>query len=187
MNAWAVVLALTISPPVMPPDAADAYVELLILGEGPLPETFPPGVGHAVERFWTRHQLWLSAVDKDNWSDTRIRQEILWCRGAMDRVAGLPELDDVGYLPFAWQADAGLALCDQRLRELAAIREYMLVTDQVDGEISRVTRLRLYWSSVKTARWPGNAAGCKREAIAEARRLVGESAWFSCQWPGVAP
>jgi hypothetical protein len=164
---------------IMPPDAADAYVEILVLTDHPLPETFPPGVGHAVERFWKKHELWGFPVNPDDWTASRIAVEIRWCRQTMNDNPELPLLAELRHVPNGETATAALTMCYGRLADLCAMREYAVVADGIDDEIRRVEMLASYWRDVRVARDATCSILCRREAIRHARQLVGDAAWFS--------
>jgi len=164
---------------ILPPDAADAYVEILVMTNHPLPETFPPGTGHAVERFWKKHELWGFPVDSENWNDARIACEIRWCRYTIDTHPELPMLAELRHVPSGETATAALAVCYGRLAELCAMREYAVEPDAIDAEIRRIEGIAAYWRDVRVARDATCSILCRREAIQHARQLVGDAAWFS--------
>jgi hypothetical protein len=163
--------------------SADAAVYFYVSAPVEIPERLDPSLGAAIERFWRREELWQHPVQ---WDAERVRCELLWTRDRWP--CPLPRIADAERLPTADDIAQGLSDCCWLCNRLDAIAEIAPPWEEDNLRIQRAEvscYLNLCYS-MRNARDGSNWLR-QREALADVRRIVGDEAWFSGNWPSLFP
>lgn len=171
--AFAIVLLLQ-------PVAADAELAALILSDEPITETLPVTLGPALERFWLKEELW---AGRNYWTPEVVKAEIEWARQNWPN--SFLKLEEIGRLPTAEQAQRNFDAVRAMRASLEEAAEFVVFGDAVYIQRCELDFCERFASHVLRARDTGCQPISRRQAVTDARALIGDEAFYSGDWPTI--